>query len=62
MKRIPRFRSATGYGRGIGAQRVRASVRASIGVRRNNTGEAVDGRTGSLIKSLTPSAMGCRRP
>lgn len=43
---------------GIGAQRVRARVRASIGVRRNRIGEAVDGRTGSLIKSLTPSAIG----
>lgn len=47
---------------GIGAQSVRASVRANIGVRINRTGEEVEGRTGSLIKSLMPSAIGCRRP
>lgn len=47
---------------GIGAQRVRARVSASMGVRRNRTGEAVEGRTGSLIKSFTPSAIGWRRP
>ena len=48
----------TGYGMGIGAQRVRASVRARIGVARNRKGEEVDGRMGSLMKSLTPSAIG----
>ena len=42
----------------MGAHRVRAKVSASMGVRRKRTGEEVDGRTGSLIKSLTPSAMG----
>lgn len=57
-KRIPRLRSVTGYGKGIGAQRVRARVRAKTGVRRNKIGEAVEGRIGSLIKSFTPSAMG----
>lgn len=62
MKRIPRFRSVTGYGRGIGAQRVSASVKASIGASRNNTGEEVEGRTGSLMNSFTPSAIGWRRP
>ncbi len=35
---------------------------ASMGVRRNRTGEEVEGRTGSLIKSFTPSAIGCNRP
>lgn len=58
MKSIPRFKSVTGYGRGSGAQRVRAKVRASVGVARNRNGEDVDGRTGSLIKSFTPSAIG----
>lgn len=58
MNRIPRFRSTTGYGIGIGAQRVIANVRASIGVSRNSSGEDVDGRTGSLINSFTPSAIG----
>lgn len=46
----------------MGAQRVRARVRASIGARRNNTGEEVEGRMGSLIKSLRPSAIGCSSP
>lgn len=52
----------TGYGRGIGAQRVSARVSASIGARRNRTGEEVEGRTGSLINSFTPSAIGWRSP
>lgn len=50
------------YGRGIGAHSVRARVRASIGAKRKRTGDAVEGRTGSLIKSLIPSAIGWRRP
>lgn len=58
MNKIPRLRSTTGYGMGIGAHKVMASVRASMGVNRNNSGEDVDGRTGSLMKSFTPSAMG----
>lgn len=58
INRIPRFRSAIGYGRGIGVQRARARVRAAIGVRRKRAGEEVDGRTGSLMNSFTPSAMG----
>lgn len=33
-------------------------MRAKIGVSKNNTGEEVEGRTGSLMKSFTPSAMG----
>ena len=48
----------TGYGIGIGAQRVRARVSASTGVARNRKGDEVEGRTGSLINSLTPSAIG----
>lgn len=47
---------------GIGDHRVSASVRAKIGVAKNRKGEEVEGRTGSLIKSFTPSAMGWRRP
>lgn len=42
----------------MGAHKVSASVKASIGVARNRKGEEVDGRTGSLINSLRPSAMG----
>lgn len=62
MKRMARFRSRTGYGRGRGAHSVMANVRASIGVRMNRIGEEVEGRTGSLINSFTPSAIGWRRP
>lgn len=53
-----KFKSKTGYGIGIGAHRVIARVRASIGVKRNRMGEEVEGRTGSLMNSLTPSAIG----
>lgn len=58
IKSILRFRSVTGKGRGRGAHSVSASVRAKVGVARNKNGEDVEGRTGSLIKSLTPSAIG----
>lgn len=53
-----RFMSVTGWGRGRGAHRVRASVRASVGVAKNKKGEDVEGRTGSLMNSFTPSAIG----
>lgn len=46
----------------MGAHRVRASVSARMGVARNRTGEDVEGRTGSLINNLTPSAIGCSSP
>lgn len=59
---MARFKSKTGYGRGMGAHSVMASVRASIGVRINRMGDEVEGRTGSLMNSLTPSAIGWRRP
>lgn len=59
---ILRFRSVTGCGIGRGAHNVRASVRASVGVAKNKKGEEVEGRTGSLINSFTPSAIGWRRP
>lgn len=47
---------------GMGAHRVRARVRASIGVARKRNGEDVEGRTGSLMNSFTPSAIGCKSP
>lgn len=59
---MPRFRSVTGCGIGIGVHSIIAKVRASIGVIKNRKGEEVEGRTGSLINSLTPSAMGCSSP
>lgn len=46
----------------MGAHNINARVRASMGVARNKNGEEVDGRIGSLINSLTPSAIGWRRP
>lgn len=58
MKRIPRFRSITGYGIGMGAHSIMASVSARVGVAKNKNGDEVEGRMGSLMKSLTPSAMG----
>lgn len=61
-KRRPRFRSVRGNGRGRGAQIVRAIRRARIGVVMNRRGDDVDGRMGSLISSLIPSAMGCNSP
>lgn len=62
INRIPKFRSVTGCGIGIGAHSIIASVNASIGVAKNRKGDDVDGRTGSLINSFTPSAIGCNRP
>lgn len=62
INRIPKFRSTTGYGIGIGAHRVSAKVRARIGAIVNKRGEEVEGRIGSLINSFSPSAMGCRSP
>lgn len=54
----PRFISDNGIGIGIGVQIIIAKERAIIGARRNNVCEEVDGRIGSLINSLTPSAIG----
>lgn len=61
-KRRPRFRSAREKGRGSGIQIVIARSRASIGVMVKRSGEDVDGRIGSLVKSFTPSATGCSKP
>lgn len=58
MNRIPRFRLAIGWGVGMGAHRIKAKVSARVGVRMNRSGEAADGRTGSLMNSFTPSAIG----
>lgn len=46
----------------MGAHSVRARVSARIGVAKKRNGEEVEGRTGSLINNLIPSAMGCSRP
>lgn len=62
IKSIPRLRSVTGCGIGMGAHSIRARVRARVGAARNRNGDEVDGRMGSLINSFTPSAIGCKRP
>lgn len=41
---------------------VSARRRASIGVVMNRRGVDVEGRMGSLMNSLTPSATGCSSP
>lgn len=60
--RNPRFKSARGNGRGSGTQIVSARSRARIGVMINNSGDDVDGRIGSFVNSLIPSAIGWRSP
>lgn len=59
---MPKLRSARGNGRGRGVQMEIASRRASMGVVMNRMGEDVDGRMGSLMNSLIPSARGCSSP
>lgn len=58
INNILRFKSVTGWGIGKGAHKVRARVSASVGVAKNRKGEEVEGRTGSLMNSFTPSAIG----
>lgn len=58
----PRLRSARGKGIGSGVQMEIARRRASMGVAINRNGEDVDGRMGSLMNSLIPSARGWSRP
>lgn len=57
-----RLRFEYGVGMGKGSHIIIAKVRARTGARINKIGEEVDGRIGSLIKSLMPSAIGWRRP
>lgn len=54
----PRFKSVREKGSGRGIQIVLARRRASRGVTMKGRGEAVDRRTGSLLKSSTLSATG----
>ena len=49
-------------GMGSGIHMVRASVRARIGAIMNINMEDVRGRRGSLVKSLTASAIGWSKP
>lgn len=60
--RMPRLRSARENGIGSGVQIEIARSNASIGVVMNRMGEDVEGRIGSLMNSLIPSARGCSSP
>lgn len=62
INKIPRFKSASVIGIGRGVQIIKAKKRAMVGVIIKRVGDDEDGRTGSLMKSLTPSAIGCSRP
>ena len=46
----------------MGAHSVSARVSARVGLAIKRMGEEVEGRTGSLMNSFTPSAMGWRSP
>ena len=46
----------------MGAHSIMARVSAKIGAAKNKNGDDVEGRTGSLINSLTPSAIGWSNP
>lgn len=62
MNRIPRLRLISGCGMGRGVHIVRARVRARTGAVMNMETEDVRGRRGSLVNSLTASAIGWRSP
>lgn len=57
-KRTPRFRFDSENGIGRGVQIISARVSAIMGIIRNRVCDDVDGRTGSLINSFSPSAIG----
>lgn len=58
MNRMLKFMLARGIGMGRGVQMIMARAKAIVGAIRKSAWEEVDGRIGSLIKSLTPSAIG----
>lgn len=62
IKSIPRFRLKIEWGRGNGIHISRARVRAVVGAAKKRNWEEKEGRSGSLVNSLSPSAMGWRRP
>lgn len=57
-KRTPRFRFDNINGIGRGVQIIRARASAIVGMAINRVCDDVDGRTGSLMKSFKPSAIG----
>lgn len=62
INKMLRFKSVDEHGRGSGAQRSNAKVRANRGARINSIGDDVVGCVGSLINSFMPSATGWRSP
>lgn len=58
INRTPRLRFDKTFGRGIGVQMNIEIVKAITGVNRNIVCDDVDGRVGSLVNSLRPSAIG----
>lgn len=62
INRMFKLRLKAGVGMGNGVQAIIARVKAMVGAKINSICEAVDGRMGSLMNSLIPSAMGWRRP
>lgn len=62
INKTPMLILTAGVGRGRGAHRSSASVSASMGARRKSSGEEVKGQRASLVKSLSPSAIGCSMP
>lgn len=55
---MAKFKSVKANGIGMGDQIIKASERAIVGAIKNKVCEDSEGRTGSLINSLMPSATG----
>lgn len=62
IRRMLKFKSEYGNGRGRGVHKSMARIRAIVGARINRSCEDVEGRMGSLINNLIPSAIGWSRP
>lgn len=62
MKSTLKFMLINGCGIGSGIHIVRARVRARVGAMMKRVVDDVSGCIGSLVNSLTASAIGCNRP
>lgn len=62
MNRSPRFMLVSALGIGMGAQEIKAKVRAMMGDSVNRMGDESVGFVVSFVISFRPSAMGCSRP
>lgn len=58
INKMLKFISENEIGMGNGVHKSIAKANASVGVSRKRTCDDVEGRIGSLINSLTPSAIG----